>query len=69
LILPEGAAGRNEGAVLRGDHSLDDYGDKWSARKSPIKRGLALVFIREQCDAESEHRLETSRESCHPMSA
>lgn len=31
--------------------------------------GLALVFIREQCSAESEHRLETSRESCHPMSA
>ena len=39
------------------------------SKKSSINMGLALVFIREQCDAESEHPLETARRSCNPISA
>jgi hypothetical protein len=30
---------------------------------------LKLVFIREQYDAESEHPLESARQSCHPISS
>jgi hypothetical protein len=49
--------------------SLDDCGGKKTARKSPINTGLALVFIREQCDTESEHTLEISHRSCNPISS
>ncbi len=50
------------------ERRLDGCGGKRSARESSINMGLALVFIREQCDTESEHTLETSRRSCNPIS-
>jgi hypothetical protein len=48
---------------------LDGCVGKRTARESPINMRLALVFIREQCDAESEHTLEISRRSCNPISS
>jgi hypothetical protein len=56
-------------AQFRAWSLLDGDSRKRSARKQPINMLSKLVFIREQCDAESEQRLETARQSCHPMSS